>query len=88
MRRCEDEKMRRCFTDPTIGRTLRSDALGNNEKKMAVGKINLDHINIRCPRTDAPDAYMAIGLPGCILQLLLALIMLARKCHLPDNGVL
>ena len=23
-------KMRRCFTDPTIGRTLRSDALGKN----------------------------------------------------------
>jgi hypothetical protein len=38
MRRCEEEKMRRCFTDPhywknpalrPIGRTLRSDALGN-----------------------------------------------------------
>jgi len=31
MRRCEDEKM--FLQTPTIGRTLRSDALGNNNKK-------------------------------------------------------
>jgi hypothetical protein len=39
MRRCEDVKMRRCEDEklrdrpPTIGRTLRSDALGKNTEE-------------------------------------------------------
>ena len=37
----EDVKMRRCFTDPTIGRTLRSDALG--EKRVNYRMLDWKH---------------------------------------------
>ena len=47
MRRCEDEKM--FYRPPTIGRTLRSDALGNNrihrEKLTKIGHLTLDHMH-------------------------------------------
>ena len=54
MRRCEDEKVRRWegeIQTPTIGRTLRSDALGKNGGRQSRLAINAVSKKQTCRRT-------------------------------------